>query len=88
MSAPLYFALAQTHSSMKRDRSSILIFCCSVRFSHSRIFATLSAGIIFSGAVAFIRSVICAEAACARNIAKVTATENTVRGCGVHDCLP
>ena len=77
-----YFALAQTHSSRKRERSSILIFCCSIRFSHSRIFSALSTGIIFSGAVAFMRSVTCADAACARNIAKVIGTENRFRRCG------
>src|SRR5262245_20263747 len=77
-----YFALAQMHSSRKRERSSILIFCCSIRFSHSRIFSALSAGIIFSGAVAFMRSVTCADAACARNIARVNGAENSVRRCG------
>ena len=80
-----YFALAQTHSSRKRERSSILIFCCSIRFSHSRIFSALSTGIIFSGAVAFMRSVTCADAACARNIAKVIGTENSVQTVRVHE---
>ena len=86
--ALLYFALAQTHSSRKRERSSILIFCCSIRFSHSRNFSALSTGIIFSGAVAFMRSVTCADAACARNIAKVNGAENSVRRCGCTRVSP
>jgi hypothetical protein len=45
-----YFALAQTHWSTKRERSSILIFCWTASFSHSRIFEALSAGIILSAA--------------------------------------
>ena len=75
---PLYFAFAQTHSSMKRDRSSIFIFCSSARFSHSRIFDAFSVGIIISGAVAFMRSASCADAACARNVARVKAAKNRV----------
>jgi hypothetical protein len=80
----LYFAFAQTHSSTKRDRSSIFIFCSSARFAHSRIFDAFSVGIIFSGAVAFMRSTSWAGAACARNIARVKAAKNRVRR---YECI-
>jgi hypothetical protein len=72
-----YFALAATQSSTKRARSAIPIFCCLARCWHSRIFCTLSRGIIFSGAVAFIWSETCAEGG---NIA--TSSAATARRCG------
>ena len=63
-SQKLYFVSRTMHSFTKRARSSIFIFCCSARLSHSRIFCAFSAGIIFSGAVAFIRPGACADATC------------------------
>jgi hypothetical protein len=84
---PLYFALPATHSSTKRERSSILIFCCSAHLWHSRIFWALSAGIIFSGAVAFIWFVPCAEAAGTEKIARIDRA-STVVSCKCISACP